>query len=187
MCDPYDTSKPIPKVPEEHLEKVYSCYKQLYEELTENNLLYRLAYSPDDLSNIDINQKENVVIIFSGSTSDDTHVKNIEKQCDAYNIDHHSFVCSAHKQTQRLLNIINELKEDSRRKIYVTVAGRSNALSGVVACNVDSPVIACPPFKDKMDMMVNIHSSLQCPSKVPVMTILEPNNVAITCRRIFDL
>lgn len=187
VCDPYDTSKPIPSIPDEHLESVYNCYSQLYQELTGNTLLYRLGYHVDDLYKINTNQKENVVIIFSGSPSDDAHVKNIEKQCDDYNIDHHSFVCSAHKQTQRLLNIINELKEDSRRKIFVTVAGRSNALSGVVACNVDNPVIACPPFKDKMDMMVNINSSLQCPSKVPVMTILEPNNVAITCRRIFDL
>ena len=69
--------------------------------------------------------------------------------------------------------------------MYVTVAGRSNALSGVVASNSTRPVIACPPFADKDDMMVNINSTLQCPSYVPVMTILEPINVALSIKRIF--
>ena len=71
--------------------------------------------------------------------------------------------------------------------IFITVAGRSNALSGVVVCNTHFPVIACPPFKDKNDMHTNIHSTLQMPSKVPTMTILEPNNVALACDRIFNL
>ena len=38
----------------------------------------------------------------------------------------------------------------------VTVAGRSNALSGVAAANSKYPVSVCPPFSDKDDMMVNI-------------------------------
>ena len=52
-------------------------------------------------------------------------------------------------------------ESSGRRIIYITVAGRSNALSGVVACNTRYPVIACPPFKDKTDMTVNINSTLQ--------------------------
>jgi 5-(carboxyamino)imidazole ribonucleotide mutase len=71
--------------------------------------------------------------------------------------------------------------------VWITVAGRSNALSGVMAANSRHPVIACPPFKDKMDMQVNINSTLQCPSNVPVMTILEPGNVAIAIERMFNL
>ena len=54
------------------------------------------------------------------------------------------------------------MKNQSRKIVYVTVAGRSNALSGVTACNTRYPVIACP--KDKDDMMVNINSLLQCPA-----------------------
>ena len=92
---------------------------------------------------------------------------------------------SAHKQTMSVLNIIRE--NEPKKVVFVTVAGRSNALSGVVAANTHRPVIACPPFKDKMDMMVNINSSIQCPSKVPVMTILEPGNVALSVSRMFNL
>ena len=70
--------------------------------------------------------------------------------------------------------------------IWVTVAGRSNALSGVIAANSKYPVIACPPFSDNDDMMVNIISTLQCPSSVPVMTILEPDNVSLAISKIFN-
>ena len=63
----------------------------------------------------------------------------------------------------------------------------SNTLSGVVSYNTRFPVVACPPFKDKMDMFTNINSSLQCPSNVPVMTILSPLNVAVAVNKIFSL
>ena len=56
-------------------------------------------------------------------------------------------------------------REKKEKVIYITVAGKSNALSGVVAANSKRPVIACPPFADKTDMMVNIHSTLQCPAE----------------------
>ena len=66
----------------------------------------------------------------------------------------------------------------------VIIAGRSNALSGFVAANSPFPVIACPPFKDKLDYLVNIHSSLQMPSKVPVMTVIDPKNAVLAAQRI---
>ena len=40
--------------------------------------------------------------------------------------------------------------------------------------------------KDNLDVMTNINSTLQCPSKVPVLTVLEPLNVAISIRYMFD-
>ena len=99
-----------------------------------------------------------------------------------------NYVASAHKSTSLVLDILNSYEEQKNRRsvVYVTVAGRSNALSGVVACNSTYPVIACPPFKDKNDMLVNIHSTLQMPSNVPVMTILEPLNVALAIKRMFS-
>jgi 5-(carboxyamino)imidazole ribonucleotide mutase len=69
--------------------------------------------------------------------------------------------------------------------VYVTIAGRSNALSGFVAANSEFPTIGCPPFSDKVDMLVNIHSTLQMPSNTPVLTILDPGNCALAIKRIF--
>jgi 5-(carboxyamino)imidazole ribonucleotide mutase len=75
----------------------------------------------------------------------------------------------------------------SKKIIYITVAGLSNALSGVVSANVTQPVIACPPFADKADYQVNIHSTLQMPSGVPSACILRPDNVASFCKRLLAL
>jgi len=71
--------------------------------------------------------------------------------------------------------------------VYVTIAGRSNALSGVVAANSVHPVIACPPHKDKEDFMVNINSTLMMPSETPVMTICDPTNAVLAVVKIFAL
>jgi 5-(carboxyamino)imidazole ribonucleotide mutase len=85
-----------------------------------------------------------------------------------------------------VLEILERYKNE-RVLVYITIAGRSNALSGFVAANSDKPTIACPPFADKTDMLVNIHSTLQMPSDVPVLTILDPANAAIAVKRILDL
>jgi len=57
----------------------------------------------------------------------------------------------------------------------------------VTAANAIHPVIACPPFADKSDMMVNLNSTMQMPSDTPVLTVLDPKNVAAACARIFGL
>ena len=60
-------------------------------------------------------------------------------------------------------------------------------LSGFVAANCNKPTLGCPPFKDKVDMSINIHSTLQMPSKTPVLTILDPGNCALAVYRILNL
>ena len=130
---------------------------------------------------------KNRVVIISGSVSDESHCKKIEDNLRSKNIISNTYYCSAHKNTRGVLDILSKYENSSQNIVYVTVAGMSNALSGVVSCNTRFPVIACPPFKDKMDMFTNINSSLQCPSNVPVMTILSPLNVAVAIRKIFEL
>jgi 5-(carboxyamino)imidazole ribonucleotide mutase len=36
-------------------------------------------------------------------------------------------------------------------------------------------------------MLVNIHSTLQMPSKTPVLTVLDPGNCALAIQRIFKV
>ena len=86
----------------------------------------------------------------------------------------------------KVMQLLEEYNSYNNRQIvFVTVAGRSNALGGVVSANSKWPVINCPPYKDKMDMMVNINSSIQNPSNVPVALILEPQNVALFAGKLF--
>ena len=124
------------------------------------------------------------VVIIMGSTSDEPHAKKITDKLDEYNIKWEQHAASAHKEPKKVLDIF-ESNENNDHILYVTIAGRSNALSGFVAANSSFPTLACPPFSDKTDMLVNIHSTLQMPSNTPVLTVVDPGNCALAIKRIF--
>ena len=125
-------------------------------------------------------------IIIMGSASDEPHAKKITDNLDGYEISWEQHVASAHKQPLKVLEILNANKE-SKDIIYITIAGRSNALSGFVAANSEFPTLGCPPFSDKSDMLINIHSTLQMPSNTPVLTVIDPGNCALAVKRIFGV
>ena len=124
-------------------------------------------------------------VIIMGSISDEPHAKNITDKLDEYGIAWEQHAASAHKQPLKVLDILTANK-DGKDIVYITIAGRSNALSGFVAANCEFPTIGCPPFADKTDMLVNIHSTLQMPSNTPVLTILDPGNCALAAKRILN-
>ena len=121
-----------------------------------------------------------------GSTSDEPHAKKITDKLDEYGIAWEQHAASAHKNPLKVLEIL-ENNKDGKDIVYITIAGRSNALSGFVAANCEFPTIGCPPFSDKTDMLVNIHSTLQMPSNTPVLTILDPGNCALAVKRILQV
>ena len=125
-------------------------------------------------------------ILIMGSTSDEHHAKKITDKLDEYGISWEQHAASAHKQPLKVLEILNDNK-DKESIVYITIAGRSNALSGFVAANSNFPTLGCPPFSDKSDMLVNIHSTLQMPSKTPVLTVIDPGNCALAVKRIFGV
>ena len=125
-------------------------------------------------------------IIIMGSTSDSPHAKKITKKLDEYDIAWEQHAASAHKEPLKVLKIIEDNK-NKKKIIYITIAGRSNALSGFVAANSNFPTLGCPPFSDKSDMLVNIHSTLQMPSNTPVLTVIDPGNCALAVKRIFGV
>ena len=184
-------------IPEELITRVISCYTELYKNLSNENVTalnnfsdlqivndIQSIYSDTNL-NFKRNNDDKKIVILYGSPSDIDHINNIKKKLDEQELPYEAHQASAHKQINALLKILDE--NVNNRCLFITVAGLSNALSGVVAGYTNRPVISCPPFKDNVDMSINLASSMQCPSKVPVMTILNPTNVAISCRRIFDL
>ena len=125
-------------------------------------------------------------ILIMGSTSDEHHAKKITDKLDEYGISWEQHAASAHKQPLKVLEILNDNKE-KEDIVYITIAGRSNALSGFVAANSNFPTLGCPPFSDKSDMLVNIHSTLQMPSNTPVLTVIDPGNCAFAVKRIFGV
>lgn len=126
------------------------------------------------------------VVIIAGSQKDKKFVQKMERFLSAKKLRFRSFYASAHKQPKKVLEIIDRYQKFNKKIVFITVAGRSNALSGFVAANSSFPVIACPPFKDKLDYLVNIHSSLQMPSKVPVITVIDPENAVLAAQRILS-
>lgn len=126
------------------------------------------------------------VVIIMASSSDKEWADKIQEALDLWGLASTLHLASAHKVPEKVFEIVQSYNRE-KEVIYITIAGRSNGLSGVVAANSVHPVIACPPFKDKDDLMVNIMSTLQMPSDTPVLTVLEPVNAAGACARIFGL
>lgn len=130
---------------------------------------------------------EKFVPVLIGSESDRDYAKKIVDGLNEWGIMNEIKVVSAHKVPEKLIDLISKYNEFNGDLVYVTIAGRSNGLSGCTAGSSIHPVIACPPFSDKTDMMVNINSTLQMPSDTPVMTILDPKNVVLAIVKIFAL
>ena len=125
-------------------------------------------------------------VLIMGSTSDQHHADKITSTLDTLEVGHETHAASAHKNPEKVLEIIRSYAPEEA-VVFVTIAGRSNALSGFVAANTSKPTIGCPPFSDKVDMSVNIHSTLQMPSMTPVLTVLDPGNCALAVHRILSL
>lgn len=130
---------------------------------------------------------EKLVPILLGSESDRDWAKKISDGLEEWAIPYEIKVLSAHKVPEKLVELIGRYNEFEGEIVYVTIAGRSNGLSGCTAGSSIHPVIACPPYRDKTDMMVNINSTLQMPSDTPALTVLDPVNVVLSIVRIFAL
>jgi len=127
-----------------------------------------------------------IIPILLGSESDKPWAEKITNVLDEFEVPYEVIVASAHKVPEKVIDIVKTYnKEDA--VCYITIAGRSNGLSGVTAGSSIHPVIACPPFKDKADYSVNIHSTIQMPSDTPVLTVIDPKNAAISAVRILAL
>jgi 5-(carboxyamino)imidazole ribonucleotide mutase len=126
------------------------------------------------------------VVFLLGSESDKGFMEGMPVEFKAWGVESEVHVASAHKAPEKVFEIVtknNELDDI----VYVTVAGRSNGLSGVTAANSVHPVIACPPFQNKEDFIVNINSTLVMPSDTPVLTVIDRQNVIMAVLRIFAL
>jgi phosphoribosylaminoimidazole carboxylase PurE protein len=126
------------------------------------------------------------VLIILGSPSDRSWAERIQAALARYGLSAAVRVASAHKTPQYLLELLHRLEESATPRVYITVAGRSNALSGFVDAQVTAPVIACPPSSEAFGGM-DILSSLRMPSGVAPLFVLEPENAALAAAKILGL
>jgi 5-(carboxyamino)imidazole ribonucleotide mutase len=123
------------------------------------------------------------VVIILGSGSDEEFARQIWSTLEKHGIKYDKRVFSAHKRPRELLDLLKKNEESGDSVVYITVAGRSNTLSGVVDCNTRYAVIACPPYSEKFTG-ADIYSSLRMPGGVTPMVILEPENAALAAIKI---
>jgi len=95
-------------------------------------------------------------------------------------------VSSAHRNPEKLLQDLKNYEQSESNIVFITVAGLSDALSGVVAGYTTKPVIACPP-DFKAYQWGKFFSSAVMPKGVPVAFVAEPENAALTAARILAL
>lgn len=132
--------------------------------------------------------KKRRLIVFMGSKSDLPFAKRMDDflaqerfslRCE-YNIS------SAHKTPELLIRKIGECERSGADLVYITIAGLSDALSGVVAGSTRYPVIACPPDCEKFGWP-KVFSSLMTPTGIPVLLASRPENAALAAVRILAL
>jgi 5-(carboxyamino)imidazole ribonucleotide mutase len=126
------------------------------------------------------------VIVILGSPADMSWSDRITAALDRYGVPSEVVIASAHKTPQYLLERLSEWERCNSPLVYITVAGRSNALSGFVDAQVSRPVIACPPATDSFGGM-DILSSLRMPRGVAPLVVLEPENAALAALKILGL
>jgi 5-(carboxyamino)imidazole ribonucleotide mutase len=119
-----------------------------------------------------------------GSKTDLAWSKKISEALDKFGIESVLRVASAHKVPLKCYELIKEFEKEN--VVFITVAGRSNALSGFTDAQTYCPVIACPPYSDKYGGG-DIYSSLRMPSAVSPMVVLEPENAALATAKILGL
>lgn len=109
-------------------------------------------------------------VILAGSESDQKHIERIIESLQAFRIPYEVRICSAHKNPQKLMEIIAEYERMEGALAYVAVAGGTDALSGTLSFHALGPVISCPPDAPNESCLGNPPGSSNA-------TIYNPKNV----------
>lgn len=123
-------------------------------------------------------------VIIMGSERDLEFSREIAKYLKLLGVTYVFRVASAHKTPLMVLEVLKEF--EAEKVVYITVAGRSNALSAFIDGNTARPVIACPPYSEKFGG-ADIYSSLRMPSGIGSVVTIEPEGAAIATAKILAL
>lgn len=128
------------------------------------------------------------IIMLMGSKSDFDFAHKVEEflKQEKFSVNCEYIIASAHKTPDYLLRRLEENEKKRDDIVYVTIAGLSDALSGVTAGFTTRPVIACPPDIEKYGLL-KVFSSVMTPTGVPVMLVSKPENAAIAAIKILAL
>lgn len=128
------------------------------------------------------------IVVLMGSKSDYDFAKRIQRFLEKENFPMKCEfnVTSAHKTSKKLLDDLACYEKSGERIVFITVAGLSDALSGVVAGYTKYPVIACPPDAERFGW-AKAFSSIMMPKGVAVTFVSNPENAALAAVKILAL
>lgn len=125
------------------------------------------------------------VVLIYGSKSDLPHAERARRLFRKLRVKFEQRIASAHKTPGKLLEMLDEYEKSGEQIVYLTIAGRSNALSGLVDAQVSRPVIACPSGVE--DFPLDVYSSLRMPSGVASMVVLDPEAAALAAAKVLAM
>jgi len=96
-------------------------------------------------------------------------------------------VGSADKTPKHVIEIVSYYDGNFDEVVYGTIAGRANALSGFVSGQTPNPVIACFPYEDKVDIVMDIWSNFRKPSNIYPLLAPGPKQAALAAISIFSI
>lgn len=128
------------------------------------------------------------IVVFMGSKRDYDFASRINKflKKEDFGVKCEYVVASAHKTPKRLLEEVAKYEKTGEHMVFITVAGLSDALSGVVAGSTKYPVIACPPDSEKFGW-AKFFSSAVTPQGVAVAYVPRPENAALSAVKMLSL
>jgi len=113
-------------------------------------------------------------------------VDKIVSELQVFQVPCEKRIASAHKSVRHLLMMLDQYNASQEPLVFIAVAGRSNALAGMLDANTAFPVITCPPISTAF-AGADIYSSLRMPGGVAPMVVLEPSGAALAAAKILAL
>lgn len=92
-----------------------------------------------------VRTNQGCVVVAAGSDSDESHIQRVIDALARYRIPYEVRICSAHKQPEDVMKMIEEYNALGGSLAYVAIAGGTDALSGILSYHAMGPVISCPP------------------------------------------
>jgi 5-(carboxyamino)imidazole ribonucleotide mutase len=128
------------------------------------------------------------IVVLVGSASDMSFAHRVEDFLHeaSFPVRCEYRVSSAHRNAEKLLNDLKSYEKSEYKIVYITMAGLSDALSGVVAGYSRYPVIACPPDIEKHGFS-KVFSTMMTPQGVAVSLVSTPENAALAAVKILAL
>lgn len=178
----YRGDGPAPALSDEIRARLAARYIELYERLTEKTFEPARGGS----QRVERALSRPLVPVLMGSRSDLEHAGRVKEALERFGVEAELRIASAHKSPALLLETLAGYEADPRPKVYIAIAGRSNALSGMLCAAVSAPVVSCPPYSDRF-AGADVFSSLRMPSSVAPALVLDPANAAFFCAKVLGL